>query len=417
MQISDIENFLNQHDYDVRKTGNARWIDQKCAFDVIWILADCIDEFIQNDLSKEFTIKDIWESEYTRANVVEIFTKPDTDNKKAENEYDKFFSQPIKLLAYSKVLNETKKGNRNFYTVNNLELLQYIAMRDLNSLHFLFLYISKVLKDSELYFVFDKFFNEQTSSNFNLVKKSFEDFTIQYTKINGKVECGRIFAKILNSLAYKLKTKGTIRGNLSKNIITLDELRYNRPNWRDERSGKDKSQTRSEYEPTLTDQRAEKLAIYAINKAKKAVRKYNDKFNSGLSEIFQMDETVKATQVHHIFPQNEFPTIADYLENLIAITPNQHFSMAHPDNQTRYIDPDFQYICLLAKTETIRNSILEKKDDFYHFEDYQFVLNTGLNTSEFSLINDLDFAYLLQKINEFYSPLEDNKYYSLINHN
>ncbi|EGP03336.1 hypothetical protein GEW_12316, partial [Pasteurella multocida subsp. gallicida str. Anand1_poultry] len=49
-------------------------------------------------------------------------------------------------------------------------------------------------------------------------------------------------------------------------------------------------------------------------------------------------------------------------------------------------------------------------DDFYHFNDYQFVLNTGLNTNEFSLANDLDFAFILQKIDEFYSPLEDNKY-------
>lgn len=99
------------------------------------------------------------------------------------------------------------------------------------------------------------------------------------------------------------------------------------------------------------------------------------------------------------------------MENLIAITPNQHFSMAHPDNQTRYIDKDFQYICLVAKTATIRESVLVRKDDFYHFDDYQFVLNTGLNTDEFSLISD--FASLLNKIDEFYSPIDENKYISI----
>ena len=31
--------------------------------------------------------------------------------------------------------------------------------------------------------------------------------------------------------------------------------------------------------------------------------------------------------MHHIFPANEFPSIADYLENLIALTPTQHFTL------------------------------------------------------------------------------------------
>lgn len=409
MKTHDIENFLNQYDYDVRKTGDARWIDQKCTHDVLCIIADCIDEFIQNDVNKEFSVTDIWKSEYANDNVIDIFSKPNTDDKKAENEYDKFFSQPIKLLAYSNILNVIKKGNRNFYLVNNLELLQYIAMREQNALNFLYLYITKVLKDSNLYDIFDEFFNNQNNEYFYKVKKSFIDFTVEYTKINGSVECGRIFTKILNPLAFKLKKKGTIRGFLSKNTIILSDLQYNRLNWRDELSGKDKSQTRKEHDPTLDD-KLEKLAGYTINKAKKSVKKYNDKYNLGLSEIKQDTENVKATQAHHIFPQHEFPSIADYVENLIAITPNQHFVMAHPDNQTKYIDKDFQYVCLLSKTFTIRESILTYNDDFYNFGDYQFVLNTGLDTTEFDLISNLDFKSLIEKIDEFYSPIESNKY-------
>ncbi|PVX40488.1 hypothetical protein C8D76_10357 [Pasteurella langaaensis DSM 22999] len=414
MQTTDIENFLNKSDYDVRKTGNARWIDQKCTHDVLCIIADCIDEFIQDDTTKIFTVKDIWNSEYAKDNVIDIFSKPDVNNKKAQNEYDKFFGQPIKLLAYSKILTETKKDNRYIYTINHLELLQYIAMREQNALNFLYLYITKVLKDSGLHAEFDAFFNTQTTNSFYQIKKYFSDFTIKYTKINGGTECGRIFTKILNPLAFKLKKKGTIKGYLSKNTILLSDLQYNRLNWRDELSGKDKALTRNEYKPELAETKTEKMALYAINKAKKAVRKYNDKFNIGLSEIKFITEKVKATQIHHIFPQNEFPTIADFIENLIAITPNQHFSMAHPSNQTRYIDKDFQYICLISKTNTIRESILVKKDDFYHFNDYQYLPNTGLNTDEFSLISNLDFGALLSKIDEFYSPLEENKYISLL---
>ncbi len=136
---------------------------------------------------------------------------------------------------------------------------------------------------------------------------------------------------------------------------------------------------------------------YNIQKAKKIVRRYNDKYNKGLSEVRQENENVPATQIHHIFPASEFPIISNFIENLIALTPNQHFSYAHPNNQTRYIDKDFQYTCLLAKTNTIRND----RTQTYEFNAYKFVLNTGLNTNEFEAI--FDFATLIAKIDYFYS--------------
>ena len=129
------------------------------------------------------------------------------------------------------------------------------------------------------------------------------------------------------------------------------------------------------------------------------VRRYNDKYNNGLSGVIQENESVNATQIHHIFPSADFPQISDFLENLIALTPNQHFSKAHPNNNTNYIDKDFQYICLLAKTNTIRNDLTGT----YSFNNYQYVLNYGLCTNEFSKINDLDYSALIEKIDYFYS--------------
>ena len=143
-----IEQFLAQSDYDIRKTNDARWIDQKCTYDVLSIIADCILEYVEDDVSKEFTVSDIWHNDYTRDNVLEIFTKPDTESKKASNEYDKYFGQPIKLFGYSHILTVRKIGARYFYQVNNFELLEYIALRPTNALNFLFLYIQKVLSDS-----------------------------------------------------------------------------------------------------------------------------------------------------------------------------------------------------------------------------------------------------------------------------
>lgn len=33
-----IQRFLDEHDYDIRKTHNGRWIDQKCTMDVLCVV-------------------------------------------------------------------------------------------------------------------------------------------------------------------------------------------------------------------------------------------------------------------------------------------------------------------------------------------------------------------------------------------
>ena len=80
-----IINFLNLSDYDIKKSKNARWIDQKCTGDVISIVADCIVEYVNNNgVDVCFTVKDIWFSEYAKENVMELFSEPDP-KKKANN--------------------------------------------------------------------------------------------------------------------------------------------------------------------------------------------------------------------------------------------------------------------------------------------------------------------------------------------
>lgn len=413
------EEFLNRYDYDVRKTGNARWIDQKCTYDVVSIIADCITEYVDTTNKEEFTVSDIWHSDYARENVIAIFSKPDPELK-AGNEYDKYFGQPIKMLGYSKILNERKEKNRYYYSINNRELLDKIALRPMNALNFLYEYIYKVLSDSGLMSAFTDFFSVQDKNAYKDVRDKFIQFTINNTKINGEIECGRIFTKVINPLAFKLRKLGTEKGRISKNIITLNDLQYNRSNWRDELSGKDKSVTRTEHELTNAQLQARALATYTVNKAKKAVRKFNDKVYGGVSEINQATETVSATQVHHIFAQSEYPSIADYVENLIMLTPNQHFSMAHPNNNTQYIDKDFQYICLIAKSTKIHDNLTNPSvENFYDFDDYKYVLNTGLETDDFSSIDYLDFATVVDKIDYLYGEdvLANNKYSYLIENN
>ncbi|MCK3655137.1 restriction endonuclease [Pasteurellaceae bacterium Macca] len=412
------EKFLNQYDFDIRKSGDARWIDQKCTYDVVSIIADCINEYVETMHVDEFTVSDIWHSDYARENVIAIFSKPDPELK-AGNEYDKYFGQPIKLLGYSKILNVRKEKNRYYYSINNKDVLNKIALRPMNALNFLYYYICKVLNDSGLMVTFEEFFRIQDKDSYKDVRDRFIQFTINHTKINGETECGRIFTKVINPLAFKLRKLGTEKGRISKYVITLNDLQYNRSNWRDELSGKEKSITRSEFELTTSQLQARALANYTVNKAKKAVRKFNDAMFDGKSEVSQPTEIVNATQVHHIFAQSEFPDIADYVENLIMLTPNQHFSMAHPNNNTQYIDKDFQYICLLAKSTKIHMNLTSTNEEkFYDFDDYKYVLNTGLNTDEFSSISNLDFASIVNKIDYFYEvTLETNKYCDLVQYN
>lgn len=412
------EEFLNQYDYDVRKTGDARWIDQKCTYDVVSIIADCINEYVDSTNEEEFTVSDIWHSDYARENVIAIFSKPDPELK-AGNEYDKYFGQPIKLLGYSKILNVRKEKNRYYYSINNRELLDKIALRPMNALNFLYEYICKVLSDSDLMNDFTNFFSVQNKEAYKDVRDRFIQFTINNTNINGETECGRIFTKVINPLAFKLRKLGTEKGRISKNIITLNDLQYNRSNWRDELGGKDKSVTRTEHELTNAQLQAKALTTYTVNKAKKAVRKFNDLMFESKSEVYQATETVKATQAHHIFAQSDYPDIADYVENLIMLTPNQHFTMAHPNNNTQYIDKDFQYICLIAKSTKIYSNLTSVTEEkFYDFDDYKYVLNTGLETDEFSYVDYLDFATIVDKIDYFYgNELENNKYNHLIQGN
>ena len=58
---NEVKNFIMSHNYDIRLSGNARWIDQKCTPDVLTIIADCVLEYVydkENDV--EFTSRDIW---------------------------------------------------------------------------------------------------------------------------------------------------------------------------------------------------------------------------------------------------------------------------------------------------------------------------------------------------------------------
>ena len=111
-----IRDFLAQSDYDIRESGNGRWIDQKCTPDVVCAVADFICNYVADDPSPEsyvFTSKEIWHSEYASQYVEAVFKKPAPKNKNAKHEYDKFFSAAHGTAGLCKCAWQTKnKGQK-----------------------------------------------------------------------------------------------------------------------------------------------------------------------------------------------------------------------------------------------------------------------------------------------------------------
>jgi hypothetical protein len=373
--IEQISRLLSQCNYDIRISNDARFIDQKVTPDVLSIIADCILNYVGNRNDLDFTKDEIWNSPYFNNNIATIFNKPDTQNHTARLEYDKFTSQPLKALAYAGVLSVDKRDRINYFRINNREILQFIADRERNAFIFLTHYIEKVLSDSGFYRHFERLNqlyrdNALTNEEFQEFKRRFQRLIIGNTNINGNTEVNRILPKVFNILAVQNNMPGTIKGRLSQNQFYYSDLMYNRTNWRDR--NKAKNLTRQETENLHITQNVY-YANYLVQRAKAIIRRLYKH-----SEVRDHWGNGSATQVHHIFPQSQFRSIAHYLENLILITPTQHFTKAHPNNNTQVINTDYQLVCLLAKSASIETS-LNNREVYYSKESFVFVINTGLN--------------------------------------
>ncbi len=400
MTSNILSRFIGEHNYDIRISGNGRWIDQKCALDAVCFVADCIVDYVQNGGKQSFQSPDIWHAEYSIENVQHLFGKPDPTIRSTLDEYNKFFRQPMKMLVAAGVLREDGVVNNTIqFCVEKTEVLEYIALRERNSFEFLCMYIEKTLKDSGLWDSFETFLDLQTKEALLDLKTTFSDFCIRYTPMNTTVEANRIFSKVLNPLACKKHLKGIERGYLSKSMITYDKIMYNQANWRDKAVGKDKNIARGDF--IQAPQQDNQMYQYRVARAIKYLRQFNDKYNEGKSEVldkFSVGET--ATHMHHIFPRNQYRSIAEYMENLIALTSGQHMQAAHPNGNTSVVDSAYQYTCLIAKTESIRKNIMSNHGEpiIYDFDSFMYVLDTGLKTDYFEALPSCDFNSVLTGI-------------------
>ena len=371
---TEITDYLGKFDLDVRKSGDARFSDQKCTPDVICFIADCIqNSFSQNDV---FDVNSIWRSQYFIKNTRAIFNKPWADDKRVRHEYDKFIAQPLRLLAYAHILELDRESGKNIYRVRNAYLLDYISRRERNTFVFLSCYFEKVLTDSGLWNDFLEYKDNPDTETYISLRDRFIRFMIGNTAINKAVEVRRIFPKILNVFAVANQLPGSEKGRMSKYVYTFSDLMYNRKNWRD--LNKEKTISRQEAIGESEDvAQQEAYNAYYVQKAIEQIRKIQKE-----SEVHDQWAQGEATQVHHIFPKSQFPQIAHYLENLILLTPTQHYIKAHPGNKTQTINRDYQLSCLLAKADTIDNSLKRFGERYYRKESFLYVIMVGLSQEQ-----------------------------------
>ena len=371
---TNIINYLNQFDLDVRKTNDARFADQKCTPDVVCFIADCIrNSFSEGDY---FDTNSIWASQYFIKNTRAIFNKPWPNDARARHEYDKFIAQPLRLLASAHILELEREHRKNVYRIRNEYMLDYISQRERNTFTFLSCYFEKVLSDSGIWRHFLEYKENPTRESYLILRDRFVRFMIGNTAINTDVEVRRIFPKILNVLAVDNQIPGSERGAISKYVYTFADLMYNRKNWRD--LNKDKSITRQEaVEDNEELKQQEAYNTYYVQKAIAHLRKIQKE-----SEVHDQWGQGDATQVHHIFPKSMYPQIAHYLENLILLTATQHYTKAHPNNKTQEINKEYQLTCLLAKADTIDYSLKKFGERYYRKESFLYVIKVGLSQEQ-----------------------------------
>ena len=90
--------------------------------------------------------------------------------------------------------------------------------------------------------------------------------------------------------------------------------------------------------------------------------------------LFSKDSR-KGISLSDILSQKDYPEFSMYRENIITLTPNQHFLESHPNNNTQVTDLDYQKKCLLYKLKSISNSY-EIVDYFYDINSFIMIVNT-----------------------------------------
>lgn len=405
--IQDVDKFLDKFQdssFDIRVTHDARYVDQKCTPDIVCFIADCI--LSTSCANKSFTVNDLWDERYFSDNCRVIFGKPSPEDPSARNEYNKVLSQPLKLLAYAHVLEVEKLKRELIFRVVDVDMLEFISMRERNAYNFMYSFFMRVAKVSGIMRYFEEY-KETCMANAKEARtriyEKYHRFIAANTPSHSKVDVDRIFHKVFNVYAFHEMLPGSAGKPLS-----LSDLMYNKVNIRD-KCHKQKNLTRSQAQKVEIEMINQNFYIdYQVNKAIRKVREKQGK----LSEVQDELAMGVATEVHHIFPKSEFPELATYFENLILLTSSQHRQKAHPNSKFQLTDREYQLVCLMAKSRTVENYIKEHGETFYTKKSFVYVVNTGTHSHLVDENNSfLDIRkFIHNAYNGYQLPLEDLSY-------
>jgi len=358
ISVEKVNLFLRDKNLDVRKVGSGRMYDQKVTPDVMTTICSVIVAYVGSAharADKTFTIHNLWKTPEFNEIVTGVFTKPDAIIDIARHEYDKFIGQPLHVLYHAGILSQEKRGQSLLYTVKEPEWVSLLAHSEENCVVFLWCYIEKMLEESGISKKFANFYDNPNTKTYGVAIRAYIDLFLKHTPINGETEIRRIFAKVMNIPAFKRKTHGTIRGRCSKSKITLSDIRYNQPNWRDIASGKPKDVPRKQY-------RTRRPAHSGFTQ--KVVRDVKQ-HHGNTAEIHDSNEGASVdVDGHHILPKSIYPELSNIRENIIVLTPNQH-RVAH-GGATHHISPGFQLFCLIRKIDSIEACEKDPNCIFYN---------------------------------------------------
>ena len=388
--IAKMKNFLSDlwEDcfLDIRRTGNGRcagsgrWYDQKVTPDVMSAVCYVI---ASESMEGPFTSKLLWHSDSFQEQVTGVFDKPDSRNRKAFNEYNKFIAHPLNVLFMAGILSRSRGKHGHSYSVASeqaRDLIERMADSEKAALEFLSLYISTAAQHSGLGRLFQDFFDRQDKESFQILKNGYINFIHENTPIQKDKEPRRVFPKVLNIWAFVEKKKGTRRGRMSDDRITLLDIRYNRINSRDVR--KPKSIPRQVWEsPNAADRKSAIIQYHGLGRVVKEIKSFHQNI-SEVDDSHSGEGVPIGVQAHHIFPKSQHPEFAETRENIILLAPNQH-SHAHSGDGVCQIAPAYQGFCLTRKLRTIELCMKDPNCNFYSFSVFKrMLLATGVLGTE-----------------------------------
>jgi hypothetical protein len=365
--------------------------EQKTTPDLLWCVSLVVLDITKSDRNLIFSDNEIRLSPLFDSLMQDYFSKP--SQALALGEYNKVSSYQLGLLSYAGIIEQISNRPKK-YQIRNLSALEYMSVNDLNASKFLTEYTEKFLLDNGLISVFENYKNDPTQANHLIAKDKYWEWAKINTAIKGtdRKHTYRVFNKMFNVYCYKHRIPGEDGSNVTDGPCPYSFLIYNRKNFRDE--NKPAGMTRKDYtEKVLLEiDTSGVVGTVLLQKVKAEIKK---KYN-GISEIQDQEFGFipeSGVHIHHILPQSSHPQFALDRENLIALTPGQHLSLAHIQGNTQRINSDFQKVCFKRKFQHIKES-LESGEDFYQLGKFAQVLNSAFNfqLNEASTAQEIDTA-------------------------